>query len=231
MYIKKILIRNLRSFRDARIDFLAPDQKQSQTGTPKPKLPNVNLILANNAAGKTSLFKAIALSCLGPPVGDAGIFPCQPIRREPGQWPEENTKEGIEADFSLPDQDIENLEETQSRIANSVVAVGKRRDLEQLCWEGGEDSEWSLLVAQESETFFFGGYGATRRVEPKETLDTGSRQTCRFTRAQRVQGLFEDSFSMCPLASWLPGYLTTNPGRYQQVVKLKDFASHDRKSR
>ena len=39
-------------------------------------------------------------------------------------------------------------------------------------------------------------------------------------RDLRVQSLFEDSFSLIPLGSWLPTQKVSNPGRYTQVVHL-----------
>ncbi len=39
-------------------------------------------------------------------------------------------------------------------------------------------------------------------------------------RDLRVLSLFEDSFSLIPLASWLPGLKRSNPGRYSEVGHL-----------
>ncbi|MFM2057353.1 MAG: hypothetical protein RLY71_1738 [Pseudomonadota bacterium] len=39
-------------------------------------------------------------------------------------------------------------------------------------------------------------------------------------RAQRVQSLFEDSYSLVPLNQWLPDYRLKNKGRYTQIVNL-----------
>jgi putative AbiEii toxin of type IV toxin-antitoxin system len=64
------------------------------------------------------------------------------------------------------------------------------------------------------------GYGATRRVERKERLDFAARQSSAFVRAQRVQSLFEEAYSLIPMNVWLPQFKDWNPGRYKQVVNL-----------
>lgn len=85
MYIDHIEIENFRTFRKSRIALCHADQDFAASGMPKPKLPNLNLLLANNGYGKTSLLKAIALAALGPAVGRSGIYPYHLIRREAGQ--------------------------------------------------------------------------------------------------------------------------------------------------
>ena len=48
----------------------------------------------------------------------------------------------------------------------------------------------------------------------------GARAKSRFLRAQRVQSVFHDSYSLIPLTFWLPELRISNPGRYKQVVRL-----------
>jgi AAA15 family ATPase/GTPase len=60
MYIDHIEIENFRTFRKARIDFCHADRDFAKLGMPAPRLPNINLLLANNGYGKTSLLRAIA---------------------------------------------------------------------------------------------------------------------------------------------------------------------------
>lgn len=75
MYIDAIEIENFRTFRKCQVTFCHAATDFDAAKLPKPKLPNVNLLLANNGYGKTSLLKAIALSALGPAVGRSGIYP------------------------------------------------------------------------------------------------------------------------------------------------------------
>lgn len=66
MYLDQIILGNFRTFRSTRIDFVHPDQDYDRLGFEAP-----------------ALLKAVALVCLGPAVGKAGLFPYRLIRREP----------------------------------------------------------------------------------------------------------------------------------------------------
>jgi hypothetical protein len=77
-------------------------------------------------------------------------------------------------------------------------------------------------VRVQERLFFAVGYGATRRVEPPESLDMAARTRSTFLRAQRVQSLFQESFSLIPLSSWLPQLKQDTPRRYKQVVQFLD---------
>ena len=57
-------------------------------------------------------------------------------------------------------------------------------------------------------------------MEKKEGVDLGSRRSNAFVRAQRVQSLFEEAYSLLPLNAWLPAFRRSNPGRHTQVVNL-----------
>jgi hypothetical protein len=93
--------------------------------------------------------------------------------------------------------------------------------LEEFHWSHPEEEgRWSPIYSRETWAFFFVGYGATRRVERKEQVDFGARKANSFVRAQRVQSLFEEAYSLLPLTNWLPQLRHTNPGRHKQVVNL-----------
>src|SRR6266567_8912161 len=209
MYLDWIRFDNFRTFRKAEIALVHSDQDFAKLKIPKPKLPNVNLLLANNGLGKSAFLKGVALAALGPAVGDAGIYPYQLVRREPKNA---GTAEAtIEAHFSPCKQDqipssVERLE--------SHITVQRIRDLEKLKWTHKEEKLWHPIYSAETDALFFVGYGATRRVERKEQLDLGSRSASAFARAQRVRGLFEDSYSLIPLPAWLPRLQHSNKGRY-----------------
>jgi len=79
---------------------------------------------------------------------------------------------------------------------------------------------WDPVFESRNDAFFAVGYGATRRVEAPETLDTAARGKSTFIRGQRLQSLFQESFSLIPLSTWLPFLKNDNPGRYTQVEHL-----------
>ena len=230
MYIDSIVLENFRSFRSAEVQFVHPDQNYKLVDFPAPKLKNVNLLLGNNGFGKTTLLKAIALACLGPAVARAGIFPYRLIRREPA-------KMGSASGIANGKRQLTSSADTRAKIGafftpheqdrvgpvlklESSIEVRREGDLENLEWVHEQEKVWHPIFSSESDALFFVGYGATRRVEQKERFDPGSRRSRVFVRAQRVQSLFEESYSLVPLNSWLPEYKVKNKGRYTQVVNL-----------
>jgi predicted ATPase len=216
MYIDSIALKNFRAFRQSKVDFVHPDQDFKVLGFDRPKLPNVNLLLGNNGKGKTTLLKSIALAAMGPAVGDSGIFPYRLIRREPEQQVSKK-KATIRSTFTGHPQD--QLPD-RMRWLESEVTVMQRGDLESLRWTRGEDKAWQPIYSSSSDAFFFVGYGANRRVEKSERVDHGGRSQSSFTRAQRVQSLFEETYSLIPLNSWLPKFQSNNHGRYKQILGL-----------
>ncbi len=216
MYIDKIKLKNFRNFRDNEISFVHSDLDYSNLDFPKPKITNINLLLGDNGLGKTSMLKAIALAALGPAVGDSGIYPYRLIRRGPEA--ESKTKPDtavIKAEFTSHEQD------GIPTGLKSHITITQRGDLESLRWADGDDHQhWRPIFSSSSNAFFFVGYGAARRVEKKEKVDLGGRRSSSFIRAQRVQSLFEEAYSLIPLNTWLPEMEKRNPRLYEQVIKL-----------
>jgi hypothetical protein len=110
MYIDHIEIENFRTFRKTRIEFCHADKVYGDD-LPRPRLPNVNLLLANNGYGKTTLLRAIALAALGPAVGKSGIFPYRLIRRENGSSKKLPTA-SLKAEFTTHEHPDETRPET-----------------------------------------------------------------------------------------------------------------------
>jgi len=225
MYIDSISITNFRTFRDATIEFCNKDREPTDS-LPTPKLKNVNLLLGNNGLGKTTLLKAISLAALGPAVADSGIYPYRLVRREPLEVPSLETQNKsnmvqpdavatLDATFKTHPQDEVVYQRVESRIN-----ITERGDLEQLRWAHPEEKIWHPIFSSSSEAFFFVGYGASRRVEKREQVDVASRRQSSFVRAQRIQSIFEEAYSLLPLSSWLPSFRQDSPNRYEQVVSL-----------
>jgi hypothetical protein len=212
MYIDQIEIENFRTFRKSKICFCHADRNFVAAKMPKPKLPNLNLLLADNGYGKTSMLKAIALVALGPAVGRSGIYPYRLIRREVGQ---KALKPAIlQASFKTHEQDHAPFDQIESR-----VEVTPRDDLEVLEWTYGDEKPWHPVFSSSSDAFFMVGYGATRRVAKSARFEQSGKS---FPRASRVMGLFEEDFLLRPLNAWLPRLEASRQlrGRYVQVKNL-----------
>ncbi len=212
MYINEIEIENFRTFRKTRITFCHSDQDFQSAKMPKPRLPNLNVVLGNNGEGKTSLLIAIALVALGPAVGRSGIYPYHFIRREVGA---RGLKRAVlQASFHTHDQDHTPFKQIDSRV--EVIREG---DLELLEWTHGDTKLWHPVFSSHSDAFFVVGYGATRRVAKSNRIEQTGKSS---PRAARMMGLFEEDYSLRPLNTWLPRYANTKKlkGRYVQVVHL-----------
>lgn len=214
MYIESIRIKNFRSFRDAEIEFMHHERKPGKA-FPIPKLPNMNLLLGNNGSGKTTLLKAIALTALGPAIADSGIYHYRLIRREPGQEQTEKDMAVLNAEYKAHSQDRVPVDIVESRIE-----ISRRGDLERLRWAHEDEKSWHPIYSSSSDAFFFVGYGATRRVEKQNRVDVAGRKQSSFARAQRIQSLFEEAYSLMPVSAWLPNIEQENPDRYEQVIAL-----------
>jgi hypothetical protein len=187
----------------------------------------MNLLLGNNGLGKSAFLKGIALAALGPAVADAGIFPYRLVRMESAKnsrsertrrplFPNESDAL-ITARFRPHEQDhvpphIKEIE--------SMVGIQERGDLERLAWLHKDEKLWHPVFQSESDAFFVVGYSAARQVERSDRESPSLRRETSFIRAQRVQGLFQESFSLIPLTAWLPRIQDSNPGRYTQVQHL-----------
>ena len=212
MYIDFIEARNFRTFRKSKIHFCHADQEFGALKMPRPRLPNMNLLLANNGYGKTTMLNAVALTALGPAVAQSGIYPYRFIRREAGQRKLENSI--LKAEFAAHEQD-----HVPYRTIESHVEIRPEGDLELLEWAHEDEKTWHPVFSSDSDALFMVGYGATRRVSRPNRAEQSRKSS---PRASRVMGLFEEDYSLRPLTSWLPEYKASNRlrGRYTQVVDL-----------
>lgn len=234
MYIDYIEIQNFRTFRKTQIQFSHADQDFKKLGIPRPRLPNLNLLLADNGYGKTSLLKAIALAALGPAVTQAGIFPYRLVRREAGL--NELKKAVLKAGFTTHEQDHWSVNPNESDKADisihkqdrssvkhieSIVEIIPKGDLELLECKILDLAPWEPIFDMKIDAFFMVGYGATRRVAKSTRIEQSGKYSL---RAARIMGLFEEDYSLRPLNAWLPKYKDNNQlrGRYVQVEHLLD---------
>jgi putative AbiEii toxin of type IV toxin-antitoxin system len=226
--VEKLKLTNIRTFVKTELRFVHPDSEfrsaryddaRNKVLLPKPKLPNVNLLLGDNGSGKTTVLQSIALASLGPAARESQL----PLRKFV-RFGTEQSKDGardrpsaqITATLQLHEQDGRPHEQTLSSLS-----FRRMRELERLEFEGEVDSTlWEPVYESKNDAFFCVAYGATRRVDSGDSLEHGATPKTSFLRGQRLQSIFQDSFALFPLAYWLPQLKSENPGRYKQVVGL-----------
>jgi predicted ATPase len=210
VYVERIAISGLRSFRDTAVGFLYP-------GCPDaPQVPNVTLLLGDNGAGKTSVLRSVALAALAPVIASSGFRPYRLVRRTAG---EEREWAEIRGKFLLHGQDLGSARIETAEPAQTEARVVRRGDFEQIRAREA-DARWEGMFSETSPAFLVLGYGASRRVESGANLDVSARAKSRFVRYERVAGLFEEHVTLVPLASWLPRFRSENPARHRQVITL-----------
>lgn len=212
MYVKSLKIENLRSFRTAETNFLAPGVDPEGGGKP-PRLSNVNVLLGINGSGKSTILDAIALALLSPLMGSTGYRPYALIRRG-GAKPA--TQAEVSIKVSLGAQDFVGARQRQDDYELSA-RIERRGDVE-FVKPGTADDQWlENLFLDSSPAFFVAGYGAMRRVEAQGSSE--HRGTSRHPRYQRVASLFEDQFPLAPLRTWLPEW-HGDTQRFDEIARL-----------
>jgi predicted ATPase len=223
LYIQSISIKNLRCFESAKLNFQYPGREQKGTL----RLPNVNLLLGNNGAGKTTVLKAIALASLSGVMIGSGLVPYRLVRRT-GKKTDLTSEARVSAEVLLHEQDIglksgfQTRSEDIEEVGMSIFSKGDYESFQAVYSAGRRLSGtvWQRLYEDKSPAFLVVGYGASRRVEDSSRVDMNARRKARLLRYERVAGLFESYVSLIPLAVWLPSFQKENPGRYKQVVNL-----------
>ncbi len=200
MYVESVSLTDFRCFEKASTTFVYP----GVAALPEGALPNVTLLIGINGAGKTSLLKAISLGVLAPIIEGLGYRPYYLVKK---------SKEGstIKLNYQIRNQDTEFRESqnlvTGNSYSNSLTidsygqeSLFKKPNLAHY----GEKKQ--LLNSYHSDTspaYFMLGYGALRRTELAENIDSRWSRS-RHPRFQRVASLFDDAISILPLASWYP---------------------------
>ncbi len=210
MYVKALRIENLRCFEKASAELQYPESPESE---PVPH-PNVNLLLGNNGAGKTTALKALALASLAPSLArSSGFLPYNLVRTGTGAA-------RIEAELVLHAQDAKGIPNAGSRIVPSHLSISRIGESEVLQPPEMEGTTFTRMFETETPAFFAVGYGATRRVEESSSYNPSDQLKRRGLRYLRVAGLFESHIGLTPMATWLPDLEKKNKGRFTQVAHL-----------
>lgn len=229
MHVKSITIENLRCFQTAGLELQYPG-REKEAGREDVVLPNINLLLGNNGAGKTSVLRALALAALSPVMPQSGFRPYRLVRRT-GKAKGERTDEkeikesNISAEVLLHDQDLKPDKLGTPRLQHmSVKLVIRSGNNDSLVSGNGSPSGedlgiWEIMYDDKSPAFLVVGYSANRRVEEAKSVDIGAQQKERLLRYQRVASLFEPRVALVPLSFWLP---SCEKERSKQVVTLVD---------
>jgi predicted ATP-binding protein involved in virulence len=202
----------MRCFEEATLTLHYPGDQESAAL----HYPNINLLLGNNGAGKTTVLKALALSTLSPMISQSGYLPYHLVRRgfDSGD---------IATVIRLHEQDMPLTMAVPKGAYELKVQVTRQKNAEilQPLQSNELDSQvWSAMYDDSSQAFLILGYGATRRVQELTSYNPDEHMKRRLLRYQRVASLFESQFSLVPLASWLPRLEIENPGRFKQVINL-----------
>lgn len=201
MYVESVSMTDFRCFEKAETTFVYTGTK----GLPQDAMDNVTLLIGVNGAGKTSLLKAVALCTLEPIIYETGYRAYYLVNRK-----STSRKYGtgeISAEIFINDEQFGDVKYL-SRLEIECVDNSERFDPKQ--------KNALHLSFNELNTFLL-GYGATRRSEYLENLDS-QRSRRRHPRFQRVAGLFEEFITLYPLAAWYPSLKTK--ARAKEVREL-----------
>jgi hypothetical protein len=206
MYVDVLNIMNLRCFEEAEISFIHPEASAHD----RVRLKNVNLLLGDNGAGKTTVLRAVALAVLGEVLRYSGFVANRLIRR---------TK-----DAPMPMASVVawlNAEGLNDIADSRATVILERRAKTEILFKAEAPAGMSeVLFDETSPAFFLVGYGATRRVELSDRFDLGAQEKARLLRYRRVATLFEEHVGLVPMSHWMPTLQNEDLERFDEVAAI-----------
>lgn len=204
LYAKSLHIYDFRCFGQAVLELRYPSRP-----SPQPlELDNVNLILGDNASGKSSVLRALAIAVLAPALLGSGFVPYRLVRRPNAKAALIKVRavlESVEKQYRTPRSNTQRRAGQRNEVELLARLIADRRgNRDRIDLRKTPPSPIKHLIQDDySSAFFLAGYGATRRVEVGDFSESSARKS-RGLRYQRVAGLFEDHVTLRPLQSWLP---------------------------
>ena len=168
------------------------------------RLPNVNLLLGGNGSGKSSVFKALALSILSDTLASSGFRPYYLVRRTGGEPEQTEASSGRIAEITAALKFHSPFDGKEDHGFDTHCQISIEGDEEYLLEAQNGDKNRSLrrLMSQDSPALFLVGYGANRRVARRDGFSESANERDRSTRYQRVATLFEDAIPLVPIEWW-----------------------------
>jgi hypothetical protein len=213
MYIRSLQLLNFRCFRKETNDFVFPSRASGQE---EGRVPNVNLLLGINGAGKTTILKAIALAVLAPVIQSSGYKPYYLVRRQGRK--KAKPFASVKGELVLHGLDLGVRPNGEVAASGPSARITLRGSYETII-PSRKIAHAEQIFDDSSPTYFMVGYGATRRVENVENLSAQANKR-RGLRYQRVAGLFEEYVTLFPLGAWLPHLKTSSKQRYAEIKNL-----------
>ncbi len=238
MYVESVTMTDFRCFEKAEGTFICPGKE----GLPEDALDNVTLLMGINGAGKTSTLRGVSLALLSPIIGQSGLYPRYLVRRASADVrdPIDEAKIAciINDDVECPNKEMSLPGVDKSSAALVIRSFHDTEYFNKFSWYGNghaafrtighptltnvieqlnENDSLSSFYSDSSPDYFLLGYGASRRTEYLENLDS-QRSRRRHPRFQRVAGLFEEFITLYPLAAWFP--LLKTKARAKEVREL-----------
>lgn len=186
MFLKRLSLKNIRSFESADIDFsVMSEDGLPISRQPKGKSRPWTLLLGQNGTGKSTILRSAALLL-------AGSDALPELLKSTDSWIRRGSDEGtISGTIQTADGEERTVELTLYRDTPLSGIFDKNRDtLERL----------DAALARSKRNWFTVGYGASRRLNRSNLALSGG--VFNSPRAQSVQTLFAADAALNPLETW-----------------------------
>ena len=206
MYIKDIEIRRFMAFESAETEFLYPGAPNAGNV----RLPNMNVVIGDNGAGKTALLKAVAYALLSPVFANSQPYATRLVRTTSDY----NPSTIMAASVKLPNQrDHEPADAEGTRLVSRIEHGKKNARF------AGNDTGWAKAFKAHPYSFFVAGYDAERQRDTRMVVHQW-RQTGTNNRKVRVETLVDNLGSPREISGWVNALNKRDPDRHLQAHEI-----------